>query len=382
MQDFAPVVVHHVPPDVKEAQAVLRRREAEKARHDRIFDVKQRTIGIDTEALQAQIDSKQAAAAAERERELALDNAMIATARQADVLQQEVDRIKRQQELEIMEYRAKHQAKEQRREWDLNDPDEVKKDTIPTADPSKLGLSSAQLFPGMDQTNDERKEMQAQQQREWIASQVSEKQAVAQAEADEDKQYYQSQMEIQSELNQLISMHENTKQQFVLAAAAENKVLADKRKAAMEAEKAADAEANQADINAALTSAFLNEDPATTVSAANPNRPVPYHYKGLPPEYRQYVLDTQMQQAQAAHQQKVAQSQDSEAWDNFMLSQNTEATKMELAIEREKVRQRKELKEYHLKQAAEISAREAQKEKTLRSMPEESFFMQFGTSSR
>lgn len=234
----------------------------------------------------------------------------------------------------------------------------------------------------MDQTNDERKELQAQQQREWIAAQVAEKQAVAQAEADENKQYFQSQMEIQSELNKLISMHENTKQQFVLSAAAENRALAENRKAAEEAEKAADAEANQADINAALTSAFLNEDPATTVSAANPNRPVPYHYKGLPPEYRQYVLDTQMQQAQAAHQQKVAQSQDSEAWDNFMLSQNTEATKMELAIEREKANQRKQLKEYHLKQAAEISAREAEKEKTLRSMPEESYFMQFGTSSR
>ena len=55
MQDFAPVVVHHVPPDVKEAQAVLRRREAEQARQERIFDVKQRTIGLDTGALQAQI---------------------------------------------------------------------------------------------------------------------------------------------------------------------------------------------------------------------------------------------------------------------------------------------------------------------------------------
>eukprot|EP01046_Picozoa_sp_COSAG06_P025434 COSAG06_NODE_2136_length_7521_cov_5.249461_5_plen_253_part_00 len=250
------------------------------------------------------------------------------------------------------------------------------------ADPSKLGLSSAQLFPGMDQTNDERKGQQAQQQREWVAAQMAEKQAVAQAEVDADKNYFQSQMEIQSELNQLISMHENTKQQFVLAAAAENRALAEQRKSAQDADKAANDEANQADINAALTSAFLNEDPATTVSAANPNRPVPYHYKGLPPEYRQYVLDTQMQQAQAAHQQKIAMSQDGEAWDNFMLSQNTEATKMELAIEREKASQRKQLKEYHLQQAAEISAREAQKEKTLRSAPEESFFMQFGTSSR
>ena len=52
----------------------------------------------------------------ERERELALDNAMIATAHQCDVLQQEVDRVKRQQELEVAEYRAKHQPKEERRE--------------------------------------------------------------------------------------------------------------------------------------------------------------------------------------------------------------------------------------------------------------------------
>jgi len=132
MQDFAPVVVHHVPPDVKEAQAVMRRRDMEAARHERIFDVKQRTIGIDHNSLQAQIAAKDAAAKAERDRELALDNAMIATARQADILQQEVDRIKRQQELEVMAYRTKHQPKESRREWDLNDPDEVKKDTIPT----------------------------------------------------------------------------------------------------------------------------------------------------------------------------------------------------------------------------------------------------------
>jgi hypothetical protein len=156
MQDFAPVVVHHVPPDVKEAQAVLRRREAEQARQDRIFNVKQRTIGVDAEALQAQIEAKKAALAAERERELALDNAMIATARQADVLQQEVDRIKRQQALEVMEYRAKHQPKEQRREWDLNDPDEVKKDTIPTVRAALMPLPHATLREDVPQITDAR----------------------------------------------------------------------------------------------------------------------------------------------------------------------------------------------------------------------------------
>ena len=39
-----------------------------------------------------------------------------------------------------------------------------------------------------------------------------------------------------------------------------------------------------------------------------------------------------------------------------MLYQNTEATKMELAIEREKQQQRKELRDYQLVQAKEITA--------------------------
>jgi|EP01050_Picozoa_sp_SAG11_P010454 hypothetical protein len=51
-----------------------------------------------------------------------------------------------------------------------------------------------------------------------------------------------------------------------------------------------------AEINANLESPFLREDPATTVSYSNPNRPISYHFKGLPTEYKQYILDTQMQQ--------------------------------------------------------------------------------------
>ena len=101
---------------------MMRRREAEAARQERIFNVKARTIGVDSGALAAQVEAKAAANKLERERELALDNAMIATAHQCDVLQQEVDRVKRQQQLEVAEYRAKHQPKEARREWDLNDP--------------------------------------------------------------------------------------------------------------------------------------------------------------------------------------------------------------------------------------------------------------------
>ena len=74
------VATHDVPREIKEAQIIDRRRALEAARVERIFDVKNRTIGIDKEALEAQIVSKKAVAELERERERTLDQAMIATA--------------------------------------------------------------------------------------------------------------------------------------------------------------------------------------------------------------------------------------------------------------------------------------------------------------
>ena len=111
-------------------------------------------------------------------------------------------------------------------------------------------------------------------------------------------------------------------------------------------------------------------------------RPIPYHFKGLPTEYKQYILDTQMQQAHSNHQQKLAAKQDNAAWDSFMLAQNVEASKMELAVTREKERQRKELRETLKLQAEEVKVREAAAFASLTSKPDDSFFGQFGTSSR
>jgi len=307
---------------------------------------------------------------------------MIDAARQTETLQQEMDRLKKQREREVAEYRAKHQHKTTRREWDLSDPDRVKKDTIPTDNPEMLGLSSAQLFPGMDQTNDERKGKQAQQLREWCAAQIADKEKAKTAEANAERHYCQTQAQVQDQLNQLISVHEATKQDYVLANAQDNAALAAQKRAEKEAAKRAEDEANQHDINSAMASAFLNEDLATTVSASNPNRPIPYHFKGLPTEYKQYVLETQMQQAQASHSQKAEQRNDEKLWDQFMLSQNNEAAKMERMTQLARSNQLKELRDYQRQQADSTKLRREEEYASLTSAPTDAFFSQFGTSSR
>lgn len=46
LDQFVPKVKHPLAPDAKEAAAIERRRAAEAARQERIFNVKQRTIGV------------------------------------------------------------------------------------------------------------------------------------------------------------------------------------------------------------------------------------------------------------------------------------------------------------------------------------------------
>ena len=57
---------------------------------------------------------------------------MVMAAHQTDILQQEVDKIKKANELEVAAYRAQHQQKTTRREYDLSDPDQIKNDVVPT----------------------------------------------------------------------------------------------------------------------------------------------------------------------------------------------------------------------------------------------------------
>lgn len=96
----------------------------------------------------------------------------------------------------------------------------------------------------MDQTNDERKAHQAQQQREWVAAQISEKTAAKQKLAAADSNYVAQQTWIAQELNGLISTHEDAKKQALFRNAAENKALAAQRAAAKEAAAAADIQVN------------------------------------------------------------------------------------------------------------------------------------------
>jgi hypothetical protein len=73
------------------------------------------------------------------------------------------------------EFRALHQQPDGRREWDLQDPDMLKKDKparVNDEDP-RCGPASLQKFDGEDLNSQARRKYQQEQLREWSLQQVN-----------------------------------------------------------------------------------------------------------------------------------------------------------------------------------------------------------------
>lgn len=75
----------------------------------------------------------------------------------------------------LNEFRALHQQPDARREWDLQDPEALKKDKparVSDEDP-RCGPASLQKFDGEDLNSQARRAYQQEQLREWSLQQVS-----------------------------------------------------------------------------------------------------------------------------------------------------------------------------------------------------------------
>ena len=99
---------------------------------------------------------------------------MIRNDRITYLLQKRAEYDERELNRALNEYRALHQQPDARREWDLQDPDSLKKDKparVCDEDP-RCGPASLQKFDGEDLNNQARRKYQQEQIREWTKQQV------------------------------------------------------------------------------------------------------------------------------------------------------------------------------------------------------------------
>jgi len=250
-------------------QAVLaRRREIEEARRFRLHD-KSYKVGIDPSALSSQIADKQAFKLDEAASDAAFDEMRLNVDKHLMYVDQQRNAYLRQRDTAVDDFRRSQQKKEDRREADLNDPNELKKDR-PLGEVDSV--SSVQRFAGEDVHYAERTRMQQAQLREWAAAQAAEKRAKAEAERQTDALWANHMLEADLMRCEYADKEGEIYRQR-LAELAEHNLAQSEFKKSLQKEADVQAEIDNAtEIQAQLNSAWLGEDPSLTRSFLQPHR--------------------------------------------------------------------------------------------------------------
>ncbi|CAD7958806.1 unnamed protein product [Amoebophrya sp. A25] len=324
--------LEYVPTGV--ASKVARKRALEAERRNRILNAKQRTIGIEKDVLDQQVAARKEQANAEKEYAAAVDATVVGIDNQLKILEVERKRMHVEVTRDVVEYNKVYCRKEDRREYALSDPQELKKETpLPE---ELMGPASVLRFAGEDAGRAQRVRAQQAQQRNWIEQQVYEKKVLADMEKQDVDEYAGSQKDLLALRSQVEQEEKVLRQEITSAALEYNET---KRKEKQEfaeksrfsrtvEEKIADYRENVAFAN----DAFINEAQPQILANGRIRRD---HFKGMPKEMHLETANIQHQQvAFQESMKKVLKEEDAE------FDKAAEETRRALvALEKERSRQ-------------------------------------------
>jgi len=374
-----------LPVDYKEAASIERRRAMEDERKTRIFNAKTRQIGVDRQALDQQIFDKKQMEEFERKRH----EAFAADASRNDKITCMLDK---RQEHDIRalneavnEFRALHQQPSSRREFDLYDPDYLKKDKPARVhdDDPRCGISSLQKFDGEDLNSKARKKFQNEQARKWHEAQMREK---AQAKINQDKAdalYELKQRELDERAMDLAKAEEDCRKAINMATTAYNDALNKEQCERDRLKKQQDLDDKMTEIANNVFGDILTENPAVAQSAFGPHRVITDRWKGMSPQQLEEIRKEQ--DRQRAENERLRQEEElrNREWER----QSSAHARAALMVERELERKRKEIEQSQADEnrrlAAEQKAHKEFLDKELyTNPPTAAYFMQFNTSTR
>lgn len=368
----------------KEQLIIQRRRLAEEERKKRIFNPKIRQIGIDVNAIEEQVREKKEIEKKEQEREQFFDTQMLLHSKYGQVLDRKRNAERKNHLKEMNEFRIKEQKKEFAREFDLNDPDFLKKQMPPriSDDDPQLSVSGMQKFDGEDLTKKERIIAQKAQLHAWIQQQIKENYLKQELDEAERKQWEMKMEEMNNIVRELEKQRRLLKLEKEKAVKEYNVELSiakkEKELEEMEREELEKLE----EISNMLKSDFLNENLEITFNVNDKRRFKPYHMKSFTPEQYEEIQKTREKQLLEKELTKKKESTERE----LLAFQERQYYKTKLMLEREKERTKRreneELASIHKMQSEEMKERTRAINDLYSNKVTEDFFSQFGTSSR
>ncbi|XP_060110332.1 RIB43A-like with coiled-coils protein 2 [Heteronotia binoei] len=376
--------VDHVP-DLAEAAKLQRRRFRELQRQSRVFDTRTRTIGVDLEGLDTQVKDKRIQDATQR----AWDESIAGEMKQNDkimcILSQRQKKDTVNLEKAINEFRQNYQQPETRREFDLSDPQSLKKDAparVADSDP-RCTVSGLQKFMGEDLNSENRKRFQQEQTREWLLEQHKDWTNALADRKFADGLHDVHRLELDRKAMELQRIDEETRRAICVTTKEFNRTQAIESVEKRKLEKRQELEDNVAEISNMLKGDLLSENPQQAISSFAPNRVITDRWKGMSQDQLKEIRDIQLQQVLEKLRLEEEERQRKAEWDR----QRIQAARAELLYERHQQRQNRELRRALDNHNAQLSQdqkmrRAALDEEVYANFPSGQYYTQFNTISR
>lgn len=374
-----------LPLDLKEVAAIERRRNREQQRQSRIFNAKVRTIGVDVEVLKCQVEERKLAEKKEKAREESFDADRVQSDKVAQILEAEQNCFARSINKKVQEFREQVQPPETRREFDLYDPEALKKDKparVSDDDP-RCGPASLQKLAGEDLNKQEREKEQEELTRKWLTDQRKEKERSQAQSKYADNLYDKKRVELDERALHLARMEEDCRKAINLATENFNKAQAAEAAERQRLQKQQEEDDNFAEIYNHLTGDILTENPSQAASCFGPDRVVPYRWKGMSPQQLEEIRHSQELQRQEKQRLKEQARQLEEEWDK----QRNLVARAGMVLEQEEGCLRKQLRKgldsYNEQLSREQKAHLQYLEKEVyTNKPTAQYFCQFNTTTR
>lgn len=374
-----------LPINLKEASAIERRRNQEEQRKARIFNSKTRIIGVDEQALKQQVKDRQQQDEREKRRHEAFAADAVRADMIAELLQKRQEHDIRELNIALNEFRMLHQQPSSRREWDLYDPDALKKDRparVSDDDP-RCGISGLQKFDGEDLNNKARGKFMEEQRRLWAEQQMRERQQAEDNQKKADRLYELKMRELDQRACELQRAEEDCRRAINEATKNYNVAQARELSAKQAVQKQQAEDDNRTEMANMLYGDFLTENPACAQSAFGAHRVIPDRWKGMTPEQLAEIRRVQDIQRKEAQRLREEDKRQQEEFDRQRVAQSRA---VEL-LTREQDRRRRDIND----QLATENRRLADEQKSHQryldqdvytNVPTAAYFMQWNTCSR
>ncbi|XP_029896861.1 RIB43A-like with coiled-coils protein 2 isoform X1 [Aquila chrysaetos chrysaetos] len=371
--------------DLQEAAALERRRQRELQRQSRIFNARVRTIGVDKDALDTQVKDRKIQEAAEKARNEELANEMKQNDKIMCMLEERQKNDIRNVNKAISEFQKNFQKPETRREFDLSDPQALKKDRparLSDNDP-RCTISGLQKFMGEDLNYHQRMKFQKEQLREWSLQQQRDwKNALADQKFADDL-YDKNRIELDQKTMEQQQKEEESRRAVCAATKDFNRTQAAELVERKRLEKCQKTKEDMDEISSLLQGDLLSENPEQAVSSFGRHRVITDRWKGMNRDQLMAIRYSQQQQVLEKLRLKEEERQRDAEWDR----QSIQAARAHLVLERHQQRQNRERRQALDNINAELSQEQKSKniylkEEAYSNFPTGQYYAQFNTTSR